>query len=174
MKSNSDMEIRYPRYLSVIVLPLVFFLTITFSYAAAMPEKAKDFELEGLDGNTYRLSNMKGKVVLINFWATWCTYCVKENPALDRLYNKLKDQGFIVLGISVDRSVPALKNFLLSNPVSYPVLLDSQGDVFVKTYTVIGIPVTFLINKEGEIVRKFMGGQDFDSDKFIKEISELL
>ena len=168
------MKIRYLKYLTVILIALFFFLTITLPSAATAPEKAKDFELEGLDGKTYKLSAMKGKVVLINFWATWCTYCVKENPSIDRLYNKLKDRGFIVLGISVDRSVLTLKNFLLNNPVSYPVLLDSKGDVFVKTYTVIGIPVSFLINKEGYIVGKFMGKQDFDSDKFIKTISALL
>lgn len=168
------MEMQYLKFLTAILIPLFFCLTVSLSSAADISEKAKDFELEGIDGKTYRLSDMKGNVVLINFWATWCTYCVKENRSLDRLYNKLKERGLIVLGISIDRSVPTLKNFLLKNPVSYPVLSDPKGDVFVKTYTVIGVPVTFLIDKEGYIAGKFMGEQDFDSEKFIKTISPLL
>lgn len=164
---------RYSKYLSVILMILLFFTTINISSAATL-EKAKDFELKGLDGKTYRLSSLKGKVVLINFWATWCKYCIKENPSLDRLYKKFKDDGFIVLGISVDRSDLTVENFLQKHPVSYPVLMDSKGEVFVKTYTVIGIPVTFMINKDGYIINKLMGGQDFDSSKFVKSISALL
>lgn len=167
------MAMRYSKYLSIIIMLLLFFPATNLSSAAA-PEKAKDFELKSLDGKTYRLSSLKGKVVLINFWATWCKYCIKENPSLDRLYKKFKDDEFIVLGISVDRSALTIENFLQKNPVSYPVLLDSKGEVFVKTYTVIGIPVTFLINKEGYIVKKLIGGQDFDSKKFVKSINALL
>ena len=129
-------------------------------------EQAKDFELISVDGKTYRLSELKGQVVLLNFWATWCKYCIKENPSLDRLYTKFRDDWLIVLGISVDRSGATLKDFLLDNPVSYPVLLDSRGKVFVRTYTLRGIPVTFLINREGYIVERLMGGQKFDSKKF--------
>lgn len=103
-------------------------------------EQAKDFELISVDGKTYRLSELKGQVVLLNFWATWCKYCIKENPSLDRLYTKFRDDWLIVLGISVDRSGATLKDFLLDNPVSYPVLLDSRGKVFVRTYTLRGIP----------------------------------
>ncbi len=142
--------------------------------ATSALEQAKDFELISVDGKTYRLSELRGQVVLLNFWATWCKYCIKENPSLDRLYTKFKDDGLIVLGISVDRSGATLKDFLLDNPISYPVLLDSRGKVFVRTYTLRGIPVTFLINREGYIVEKFMGGQKFDSRKFIDRINALL
>ncbi len=153
---------------------LLLFFQATNLFSAAALEKAKDFELKDLDGKTYRLSSLEGRVVLLNFWATWCKYCIKENPSLDRLYNKFKDNGLIVLGISVDRSDLTVKNFLQENPVSYPVLMDSKGEVFVKTYTVVGIPATFLINKEGYVVRKLMGEQDFDSGKFVKSINALL
>lgn len=149
------------------------FLTTHIAGAATL-EKAKGFELSSLDGKTYRLSDFKGKVVLLNFWATWCTYCVKENPSLDRLYREFKDSGFIVLGISVDRLSATVENYLKDNPLTYPVLMDSKGEVFVRTYTVIGIPVTYLINKEGYIVEKLMGKQNFDSKKFMDKISVLL
>ncbi len=163
----------YIKYLSIILIIFGFFLAADLSFAGKL-EKAKNFELKGLDGKNYKLSGMKGKVVLINFWATWCRNCVRENPSLDRLFNKFRKDGLIVLGISVDRSPLTVENFLLKNPVSYPVLMDSKGDVFVKIYTVRGIPVTFLINKEGYIVKKFIGKQNFDSENFMDKISALL
>ena len=169
----SSVTLKYLKYLCFSIVITSLFLTMHIAGAAPL-EKAKDFELRSIDGKTYRLSGLKEKVVLVNFWATWCKYCVKENPSLDRLYREFKDDDFIVLGISVDRSVLTVENFLKKNPVSYPVLMDSKGDVFVKTYTLRGIPITFLINKEGYIVEKFMGKQNFDSVKFMDKISVLL
>lgn len=152
---------------------ILFFLAIAPLSAFSL-ERAKDFELQALDGRHYRLSDLKGRVVLLNFWATWCKYCVKENPSLERLYRRFKEKGFIVLGISIDRSAMVVEKFLKKKPVSYPVLLDPRGDVFVKTYTLIGIPVTIIINKEGYIVAKYQGGQDFDSERFITLINALI
>lgn len=136
-------------------------------------EPAKDFELKDISGTTHRLSELRGKVVLLNFWATWCNKCVKENPSLERLYTELKDGNFTVLGISIDRSESALKKYLLQHPLSFPVLLDSKGEVFVRLYTLRGIPVTLIIDKEGSIAERFIGEQDFDSQRFREIISSL-
>lgn len=170
---DSFVTVRYLKYLCFFIVITFLFLTTHIAGAATL-EKAKDFELSSINGKTYSLSGLKGKVVLVNFWATWCTYCVKENPSLDRLYREFKDDGFIVLGISVDRSPATVRHYLKDNPLTYPILMDSKGKVFVRTYTVIGIPVTYLINKEGYIVEKFMGKQNFDSKKFMDKISVLL
>lgn len=164
---------RFPNFFQIALALLLLFTAANLSSAAAL-EEAKDFELKGIDGKTYTLSGLKGKVVLINFWATWCKYCIKENPSLDRLYKKFSNDEFIVLGISIDRSAMKVKNYLQKNSLSYPVLLDSKGEVFVRTYTVMGVPATFLINKEGFIVEKLMGKQNFDSNKFVKSINALL
>lgn len=163
---------RYAKY-SCLFLVILLFLLNNVAPAATL-EKAKDFELNGLDGKTYKLSGMRGKVVLINFWATWCKYCVKEIPSLNRLYNAFKEGGLVVLGISVDRSPLTVETFLQKNSVTYPVLMDLDGKVFVRTYTVIGLPTTFLINKDGYIVEKLIGEQHFDSNRFKQKISALL
>ncbi len=155
---------------------LVFYLLLPLSspVGAASLEKAEDFELEGIGGGSVRLSALRGKVVILNFWATWCPECIEEMPALDGLYREFKDKGLIVLGISIDRKASTVADFLKKRPVSYPILLDSRGEVFVKRYTLVGIPVTFLIDREGYIVEKAIGKQDFLSEDYRSRVRSLL
>lgn len=153
---------------------IIVFSSIEVSFSSSLLQEAKDFELKDTKGNNYRLSDLKGNVVLLNFWATWCKICLKENPSLDRLYNKFRNKDFIVLGISIDRSVSRVESYLKENPLSFPILMDSKGDVFVKTYTLRGVPVTILINRQGIIVEKIFGLQDFDSARYTELIDRLL
>jgi len=136
-------------------------------------EMAPDFELKDAAGITYRLSDLKGQTVLINFWASWCRECLEEMPSLNALYLKLRKEGIVVLGISIDRNWKAVRGALEKTPVQYPVLLDSRGDVFVKKYTVIGIPTTIVVDSEGVIREKIIGRFDFGSASFIDRIQNL-
>jgi peroxiredoxin len=109
-----------------------------------------DFTLPDLQGKAWHLQELRGKVVLVNFWATWCPPCRKEMPDLDALYNKFKDQGFVVLAIS-DEEAAKVSPYLAEHKVSYPVLLDpgrKVNDLFI----VEGIPKSFVYDRSGKMV----------------------
>jgi peroxiredoxin len=109
-----------------------------------------NFTLTDLDGKTWTLRDLRGKVVLVNFWATWCPPCRKEMPDLDALYNRFKDQGLVILAID-DEEVGKIKPYLTEHPVTYPVLLD-PGRKVNQAFRVDGIPKSFVYNREGKLV----------------------
>ena len=109
-----------------------------------------DFTLIDLNGTSWTLRQLRGKVVLVNFWATWCPPCRKEIPTLDALYNRFKDQGFVVLAISAEEA-SKVKPFIAEEKVSYPVLLDPGGKVN-KLFEVEGIPKSFVYDRDGKLV----------------------
>jgi len=108
-----------------------------------------DFTLTDLSGKQWTLKDLRGKVVLVNFWATWCPPCRKEMPDLDALYRQFRDSGFIVLAIS-DEDAGKVKPFLDAHPVSYPVLLDADRNVN-KLFRVEGIPKSFVYDRGGKL-----------------------
>ena len=112
--------------------------------------QSADFTLSDLQGKAWRLQELRGKVVLVNFWATWCPPCRKEMPDLDALYSKFKDQGFVVLAIS-DEEAAKVSPYLAEHKVSYPVVLDpgrKVNDLFI----VEGIPKSFVYDRSGKMV----------------------
>ncbi len=124
---------------------------------------APDFTLKTIDGKEIRLSDLKGKVVLINFWATWCPPCQREMPLFERVYRKYKDRGFEILAISTDAEVSKVKEFIKEYKLSFPVLMDN-GEVS-SLYGVQGLPTSFLIDREGKIVKIRLGEyKELESD----------
>lgn len=117
------------------------------------------FTVKDMNGRDVRLSDYKGKVILLNFWATWCGPCKHEIPAFVELYDAYKDKGFVVLGISTDDTPEQLKKFAQQMKMSYPVLVGSdRSDITDEAYGPMwGIPVSFLIMKDGTICHKYMG-----------------
>ena len=109
-----------------------------------------DFTLTDLDGKSWTLRDLRGKVVLVNFWATWCPPCRKEMPDLDTLYKKFKEQGLVILAID-DEEVGKIKPYLAEHPVSYPILLD-PGRKTNESFRVDGIPKSFVYDREGKLV----------------------
>jgi peroxiredoxin len=109
-----------------------------------------DFTLTDLQGNSWHLRDLKGKVVLVNFWATWCPPCRKEMPDLQALYDKYKDQGFVVLSIS-DEEAAKVAPFIAERKITYPVLLDPGRKVH-EEFIVEGIPKSFVYDREGKLV----------------------
>ena len=127
-------------------------------FAAAMAKleaddakrQSADFTLADLQGKVWHLQDLKGKVVLVNFWATWCPPCRKEMPDLDALYNKFKDQGFVVLAIS-DEEAAKVSPYIAEHKIGYPVMLDpgrKANDAFI----VEGIPKSFVYDRSGKLV----------------------
>jgi peroxiredoxin len=109
-----------------------------------------DFTLTDLQGKSWTLKALRGKVVLVNFWATWCQPCRREMPDLETLYKRFKDQGFVILGIS-DEESPKVKELLAELKVSYPILLD-PGRKVNELFRVDGIPKNFVYDRNGKLV----------------------
>ena len=134
-------------------------------------KEAPDFNLLSIDGGDIRLSSFKGKVVIVDFWATWCGPCVKEIPGFINLKNTYGDKGFEIIGISVDSDKSAFVNFARERGINYPIVY--ADDAVQSSYGGIrGIPTTFFIDREGRIAEKIVGA--YGEDYFIRRVSELL
>lgn len=132
---------------------------------------APDFSLPDIEGNTFRLSDLKGKIVLIDFWATWCPFCRASIPILKELYNDYKDKGLEIVGIALeyDGGV-ALKRLVREENISYYVLLGNEK--LAKEYSAFGVPTRFLINQKGEIAERFIGFQEKEIlEEAVKNVS---
>jgi peroxiredoxin len=117
-----------------------------------------NFTLKDINGNDVKLSSFKGKVVLLNFWATWCGPCKIEIPWFNEFHQKYKDRGFVVVGISADDTVEQLKPFVAEYKMTYPVLVGlGREDVQEALGPVWGLPTTLLISRDGKICSKHMG-----------------
>jgi peroxiredoxin len=134
---------------------------------------APDFTLDTLDGNKVTLSELRGKIVVVNLWATWCLPCRAETPALEKSYEQYKDSGVVVLGVDLTSQdlVSDVKSFVQEFKLTYPILLDQAGNVGY-LYQLKGIPTTFFINREGIIRTVAVGGPM--SEIFIRSKIEAL
>ena len=120
-----------------------------------MPQ-VPDFSLPALDGKKLRLRDFSGKIVLLNFWASWCLPCREEMPSMERLYREFKNRGFVVVAVNVkDKRRDALA-FVNELKLSYPVLLDPEGEVGL-LYGAWGLPTTYLIGRKGEGLARIWG-----------------
>jgi cytochrome c biogenesis protein CcmG/thiol:disulfide interchange protein DsbE len=117
-----------------------------------------NFTVKDVDGKSVSLSSFKGKVVLLDFWATWCAPCQVEIPWFVEFQNKYKDRGFAVVGISVDDTPDQLKPFVSKFKMNYPVLVGLGEDALQEAYGPLwGLPTTYLIDRSGRLCRKHMG-----------------
>jgi cytochrome c biogenesis protein CcmG/thiol:disulfide interchange protein DsbE len=134
---------------------------------------APGFSLKDLSGRTITLSSLKGKVVLLNFWATWCPPCISEMPVFNRLYKEMRSRGLEIVAISADRSEGYLRDYVSKHSLDFRVLYDEDRTV-TKQYKVFSMPTTFLIDKNGVIVEKFFGEYDWTDQEIKKKIEKLL
>jgi len=135
---------------------------------------APDFTFPGLDGKKVSLADYKGKVVLLNIWATWCAPCVAEMPSMEKLYQELKDEDFVLLAVSVDETgTEAVAPFMKKHKLGFPVLLDTVGDI-KSLYQVTGIPESFIIGKDGIIIEKIIGPRDWAASGAIRFFRNLV
>lgn len=135
---------------------------------------APDFQLEDTEGNQVTLSDLRGKVVFVNFWATWCPPCKEEMPSMESLNEALPADDFVMLAINVEengRSV--VPEFLKKTPYNFPILYDDKG-VVQKRYGVYKFPESFIVNKEGIVVQKVIGPLHWSSHKTITYFKTLI
>lgn len=133
--------------------------------------QATPFTLKGLDNREYSLESVRGKVVLLDFWATWCPPCKKEIPELISIYNKYKGKDFMLFGIGLDKP-SALKSFSEKYRIPYPVLIGTKE--IGSAYGIRYIPTLYLIDKSGRIANRFQGYREGLTSKIEEEIDKLL
>ena len=136
------------------------------------PPPAPVFWLKDVNGKSFSLRDYGGKVVLLNFWATWCPSCKFEMPSMDAFHKELGDKGLVVLAVNVRESVDEVKAFFQEHRLSFPALLDEDGDVFER-FSVWSLPTTFIIGKKGELLGKVIGYRDWGSDQTIGVLQRL-
>jgi thiol-disulfide isomerase/thioredoxin len=159
---------------------LLLFLLITASVRAGelSPYSGAilpDFTLSDLDGNKHTLSSYRGKVVMVNFWATYCSPCIKEMPSIQRLKEKMAGKPFAILSIDMAEERHDVQAFLTQHQIKidFPVLLNPEGNV-VEEWMITAVPTTFVIDPKGTIRYALFGGIEWDKPDVIETISGLI
>ncbi len=138
----------------------------------AQTPQAPDFVLNDLDGNQHRLSDYRGQVVIINFWATWCPPCREEMPSMQRAWEQLEKEGVLMLGIDVGEDEDTIFQFTANYPVEFPLLMDSDSSV-INQWLVRGLPTTFVVDPKGRIVYRAIGGREWDDPALLSLVRAL-
>jgi peroxiredoxin len=138
----------------------------------SVKNKAENFKLKDLNGKELSLSDLKGKDVFLNFWATWCPPCKGEMPEIEKLYQETKNSNLVIVAIEIGEPLNDVKAFIQQNNYNFKVLLDSDQKVSSQ-YGITGVPTSFFINKEGNIVAENIGAMNIDQmKKYIKTLDK--
>jgi peroxiredoxin len=140
---------------------------------AAEPAPAPDFTLPAMDGSELRLSELKGQVVMVNFWATWCGPCRQEMPLLQQLQAKYEPLGFTLVGINVEPDSAGARAWLRNSPVTFPILFDRQNQV-AERFGVQGMPSSVFIDRAGKVRHVHRGYQPGDESKYADMVRSLV
>ncbi|MGD9136541.1 MAG: TlpA disulfide reductase family protein [Desulfobacterales bacterium] len=183
--NRKEKEFNYPMaallFVAVTILVIVLSLklndtSIEFSNQVTIESniQAPDFSFPGLDDKKVSLGDHKGKIVLVNIWATWCPPCVEEMPSMEKLYQKFKGKNFEILAVSIDETgAKAVAPFMKKTRLTFPALIDAQGTIKT-TYKITGIPESFIIDKQGFLIKKIVGPVDWAAPKVFRYFSELI
>jgi len=153
-----------------VVISLLFSTTI---FAENKIIQAPTFVLPGIDNAQVNLEDYRGKVVLVDFWASWCTPCIRSFPWMDEMVDKYGEQGFEIIAINMDQESILATKFLQRYPNKLTIAFDPQG-VVAEQYEIMGLPNSFILNRKGEIVYKHVGFRLAELDKYEAEILSLL
>lgn len=188
MEENKDQITKKTNIRAILFIPAAIIVLVVFimlqnktpSKLDVEPAPAKNgpaapnFTLKDLEGRTVSLSDNRGKVVLVNIWATWCPPCVAETPSLNKLYKMMKDENFALLAVSIDEGGKKdVEEFMKKKNLSFPVLLDPDGRV-ARLYGTTGVPESFIVRKDGTIDNKVVGGLDWTAPKVIEYFHKLM
>ena len=165
-----DIRRRLASWLVMALVGVVVYIFVTPSYRQGEPsvagKKAENFGVV-VDGRNKRLSDFRGKVVVLNFWASYCGSCVEELPDLNRLQERIRSRGGVILAVSVDEDCARYEDFLTKYPVRFQTSCEPTKKVSLDYGTEM-IPETYVIDREGYIARKFVGAQRWDSAEITK------
>lgn len=180
-KKNADNEAGLPAIaiaaIVVAVIAIVAFVVMSGRQKfepMAPGAQALDFTLPDLNGKQVSLKDYRGKVVFLNFWATWCKPCGEEMPSMQGLHNYLQGQPFEILAVSVDKDDPkVVAEFAKANNLTFPILLDGKGKI-KELYKTTGVPETFIIDQNGIVAEKVWGPRDWADPASNVMLAELL
>lgn len=136
-------------------------------------DTAPDFKLVTDDGRTFTRANFGGKLLVLNFWASWCTPCLEEVPSLDKFQREFAKQGVVVLGVSVDKNEKLYRDFLTQFPVAFEVGRDPAWDI-ASNYGTFQLPETYVIDQSGKVVQKIISAQNWMDPDFLVSVRKLL
>ena len=158
------------KVLLVLSIFIVFAPTV---FAENIKGPAPDFTLKSRSGENIKLSELRGEVVMINFWASWCAPCRQEMPLLEELYKKYSDLGFTLLAVNVEEDSYKAESLLRDIPVTFPVLYDNTNRV-TKLYKVVAMPSTVIIDRDGNLRYLHRGYLPGYENEYMKQVSELI
>ena len=164
----------------VILLPLLSSCQnnktpISTQYLSTLPAPftAPDISIKDFDGKSIKLSDYKGKPVVINFWATWCPPCRKELPSMNRAWEALEKEGVQMLAVNMSEPAVTIKKFIEKQPINFKILLDETG-YFSQKWQVTGLPTTYIVDRKGEIIYKAVGEREWDNPEILATIKQLI
>ena len=141
-------------------------------YVFDPPMTFQDFKVASLAGPEKTRSSLKGKIILLNFWATWCPPCKDEIPTIESLSRSMKGKNFDIMAVSVGEDPATVKSFVAEQKMSFPIYLDPKNSL-ARTYASQGIPTTYLLDKEGRFIAGMVGGYDYSNPEFVALLDEL-
>ena len=136
-------------------------------------QPAPPLDLVDLQGRRHRLSDYRGSVVLVNFWASWCPECVYEMPSLSRVWAQLRGRGLVLLAVDVNEEERAVRDYVRDNGLAFPVLLDPKMTAY-KAWPVIGVPASYLVDADGRVRYQAVGARDWDRPEMLAVVERLL
>ena len=157
----------------IFLLLVVFMVFVPSAHAENIKGAAPDFTLKSSSGENIKLSELRGEVVMINFWASWCAPCRQEMPLLEELYKKYSDLGFNLLAVNVEEDSSKADILLKDIPVTFPVLFDNTNRV-TKLYKVVAMPSTVIVDRDGNMRFLHRGYLPGYEEEYKKQVSELI
>lgn len=133
---------------------------------------APDFQLSDVDGNIHRLSDYRGRVVIVNFWATWCPPCRAEMPSMQRAWEKLQQEEIMMLAVNVGEDEDTIFQFTANYPVEFPLLMDLDSKI-IEEWPVRGLPTTFVVDPQGRLAYRAIGGREWDKTELLEQVKAL-
>jgi peroxiredoxin len=157
----------------IVIAVVASFFVMSAAQAGLVEGVAPDFTLKSRSGENMKLSEFRGDVVMINFWASWCAPCRKEMPLLEDMYKKYNDLGFVLLGVNVEEDSSNANDLLREIPVSFPILFDDKNEIS-KLYKVVAMPSTIMVDRDGKMRYIHHGYLPGYEEKYVKQIKELI
>ena len=157
----------------IVLLLLVAAIGGGIAYAELMKGEAPNFTLKSLKGENIKLSEHRGEVIMLSFWATWCDQCKQGMPVLNDIYLKYRNEGFTLLSINTDKNIEKVTKFLRGEQIAYPILMDDLHEAS-KKYEVEDMPATYILDRDGQLRYVHNGYPEGYQDEFLKQIRELM
>jgi len=154
-------------------LAAILLMQAVAASSVKVAQPAPDFTLKSLSGPNLRLEEYRGRVVLINFWASWCGPCRQEMPILDRLHQRYEDTGFAVLGVNVEGKVDPAQEIVDKTKVTFPVLID-EGQTVSELYELEAMPSTVVVDRDGVVRYVHRGYKPGDEAKYVEVVKKLI